>query len=222
MTKGMNNATGDSFRHKGLRAQLVEELVKKGISQKEILSAIGKIPRHLFLDSSFVRFAYSDTAFPIGAGQTISQPYTVAFQSQLLEAKPGQRILEIGTGSGYQTAVLCELGLNVFTIERQPELFRKTQTFLPTLGYNRVRFFLGDGYKGLPDFAPFNSILVTAGAEQIPNELLLQLETGGVMVIPVGAGIQTMTRIRRLSTDDFEKEEFGNFAFVPMLSGIGK
>ena len=223
ISKGLNDSSADSFRHKGLRAQLVGELIKKGITNKDVLNAIGKIPRHLFIDSSFVKFAYVDKAFPIGAGQTISQPYTVAFQTQLLETKPGDKVLEIGTGSGYQTAILCELGCDIYTIERQPELYEKTKAFLPLIGYNRVKFFLGDGYKGIIDSAPFDAILITAGAKEIPKELLLQLKAkGGVMVVPLGSGIQIMTRIRRLSDDDFEKEEFGQFSFVPMLPGVGK
>jgi protein-L-isoaspartate(D-aspartate) O-methyltransferase len=186
------------------------------------LNVISKIPRHLFLDSSFLNFAYKDVAFPIGAGQTISQPSTVALQSILLEAKEGDKVLEIGTGSGYQTAVLCEMGLNVFTIERQKELFDKTQSFLSGLGYKRIKYFYGDGYKGLPEIAPFDEILVTAGAEQIPKELLLQLKTNGKMVIPIGTQKQIMTRIRRLSENDFETETFSECAFVPMLSDVAR
>lgn len=212
----------DSFRHKGLRARLVQELATKGITDRQVLNAINAVPRHLFLDSSFVKFAYQDMAFPIGAGQTISQPSTVAFQSQLLQVAPGARVLEVGTGSGYQAAVLCEMGLHVFSIERQPELYKKAQTFLPLLGYNRLRMFLGDGYEGLPAFAPFDAILVTAGAAEIPRKLLLQLKIGAYMVVPVGAAKQTMTRIKRLSDDDFEQEQFGECAFVPMLSGVAR
>lgn len=212
----------DTFRHKGLRARLVEELVAKGITNKAVLAAINAVPRHLFLDSSFVKFAYQDKAFPIGAGQTISQPSTVALQSQLLNVGAGARVLEVGTGSGYQAAVLTEMGLNVFSIERQPELFKKTQTFLPSLGYNRLRLFLGDGYEGLPDLAPFDAILVTAGAATLPQKLLVQLKIGAVMVVPIGTSKQVMTRIRRLSDDDFEQETFGECAFVPMLSGVAK
>ena len=212
----------DSFRHKGLRTRLVEELVLKGITSRPVLNAISAVPRHLFLDSSFVKFAYQDKAFPIGAGQTISQPSTVAFQSQLLEVKQGDRVLEVGTGSGYQTCVLCEMGLQVFSIERQSELFRKTQTFLPALGYNRVKLFLGDGYEGLPNFAPFDAILVTAGASALPQKLLLQLKIGAMMVVPIGESKQVMTRIKRISEDDFEQQQFGECAFVPMLSGVAK
>jgi len=221
MTKKTNN---DTFLHKGLRAKLVEQIKDKGIINDialndAVLNAIGKIPRHLFFESSFLNFAYKDVAFPIGSGQTISQPYTVAVQSTLIELKTGDKILEIGTGSGYQTAVLCEMGLNVYTIERQKELFDKTQLVLNSLGYKRIRFYYGDGYKGLPEAAPFDAIIVTASAEQIPKELLLQLKTGGKMVIPIGTGKQEMTRIRRLSDNDFETETFGECAFVPMLTG---
>jgi protein-L-isoaspartate(D-aspartate) O-methyltransferase len=212
--------TNDTFQHIGLRAKLVKQLIHKGITDKTVLNIIGKIPRHLFLDSSFLNFAYKDVAFPISSGQTISQPSTVAMQSMLLEAKTGDKVLEIGTGSGYQTAVLCEMGLNVFTIERQKELFDKTQSFLASLGYKRIMFYYGDGYKGLPEMAPFDEIIVTAGAEQIPKELLLQLKTGGKMVIPIGTQKQIMTRIRRLSETDFETETFGECAFVPMLYDI--
>ncbi len=212
----------DSFRHKGLRARLVEELAAKGITSMDVLNAINTVPRHLFLDSSFVKFAYQDMAFPIGAGQTISQPSTVGIQSQLLNVKPGDRILEVGTGSGYQAAVLCQMGLHVFSIERQPELFKKAQTIMSVLGYNRLRLFFGDGYDGLPTFAPFDAILVTAGAAKIPEKLLLQLKIGSVMVVPIGESKQVMTRIRRLSEDDFEQEQFGDCAFVPMLSGVAK
>lgn len=212
----------DTFRHKGLRARLVDELIAKGITSKAVLAAINAVPRHLFLDSSFVKFSYQDKAFPIGAGQTISQPSTVALQSQLLNVGAGARVLEVGTGSGYQAAVLSEMGINVFSIERQPELFKKTQTFLPSLGYNRLRLFLGDGYEGLPDLAPFDAILVTAGAATLPQKLLLQLKVGAVMVVPIGISKQVMTRIRRLSDDDFEQETFGECAFVPMLSGVAK
>ena len=209
----------DSFLHTGLRAKLVEQLINEGITNKVVLKAIGKIPRHLFFDNSFIKFAYKNVAFPIGAGQTISQPLTVALQSQLLDVNVGDKVLEIGTGSGYQTAVLYEMGLDVYTIERQKELFDKTQQLLFSLGYRRIRFFFGDGYKGLPELAPFDAILVTAGAEEIPKHLLLQLKTGGKMVIPIGLKKQIMTKIRRVSEADFETETFGECAFVPMLSG---
>jgi len=210
----------DSFRHIGLRKKLVEQLITKGITDKSVLDAIGKIPRHMFIDSSFLIYAYKDVAFPIEAGQTISQPSTVALQSQLLDVKQGDKVLEIGTGCGYQTAVLYEMGLNIYTIERQKELFDKTRLFLSDLGYRRIKFYYGDGYKGLPEYAPFEAIIVTAGAENIPEQLLLQLNIGGKMVIPIGSGNQIMTRIHRISENDFETETFGECAFVPMLSGV--
>ncbi len=208
----------DGYREKGLRQQLVNEIIKKGIKDTRIIDAIGKIPRHLFMDSAFVNFAYVDKAFPIGSGQTISQPYTVAFQTELLELKKGDKILEIGTGSGYQTAVLIELGAKVFTIERQRELFLKVQRFLPKLGYN-PQFFYGDGYLGKPTYGPFDKILITAGAPEIPQALLSQLKIGGCMVIPLGEKEQTMQRITKVGEDDFLNEDFGTFAFVPLLKG---
>jgi len=211
----------DSFRHRGMRIRLVQELAGKGISDVKVLEAIGKIPRHLFLESSFVNFAYQDKAFPIAAGQTISQPYTVAYQTQLLQIKSEERILEVGTGSGYQAAVLIELGVKLFTIERQRELYHRSTRLLPELGY-MARFFLGDGYKGLPTFAPFDKIIVTAGAPFIPRDLLTQLKVGGIMIIPLGEAKQVMMKITRLSEDDFEQEQMGECAFVPMLKGIVK
>ncbi|MBN2742280.1 protein-L-isoaspartate(D-aspartate) O-methyltransferase [Breznakibacter xylanolyticus] len=211
----------DSFRHKGLRQRLVQELQKKGITHPRVLEAIGRVPRHLFIDPSFSGFAYQDKAFPIGAGQTISQPYTVALQSQLLEVQPGEKILEVGTGSGYQAAVLVAMGAKLFSIERQKELYDRTASLLPKLGF-LLRQYWGDGYQGLPDVAPFDKIIVTAGAPYVPKELLTQLKVGGLMVIPVGENRQVMTRIRRLSDIDFEKEAFGDCAFVPMLNGIEK
>ncbi len=212
----------DTFRHKGLRNRLVDEIVRKGIKDEAVLTAIANVPRHLFFESTFIQFAYQDKAFPIGAGQTISQPYTVAFQSQLLEIKPGHKVLEVGTGSGYQAAVLCELGAKVFSIERQRELYLKSSKLLRRMGY-KMGFYLGDGYQGLPQFAPFDSIIVTAGAPKIPEDLLTQLAIGGRMVIPVGGdNTQVMTRITRESETDFSQEEFGYFAFVPMLKGVVK
>ncbi|MBS2098948.1 protein-L-isoaspartate(D-aspartate) O-methyltransferase [Carboxylicivirga linearis] len=208
----------DSFRHKGMRQRLVQELIGKGIKDKHVLEAIGKVPRHLFLDSSFVSFAYQDKAFPIAAGQTISQPYTVGLQSQLLNVKQGDLILEVGTGSGYQAAVLIQMGVKLFSIERQKELYVRSNNLLKQIGY-RGRFFLGDGYEGLPSFAPFDKIIVTAGAPFIPEKLLLQMKIGGIMVIPVGDKQQTMMRIKRLTEDDFEQEQVGQCAFVPMLKG---
>jgi protein-L-isoaspartate(D-aspartate) O-methyltransferase len=209
---GMN----DTYRHKGLRRQLSVLLKGKGIFDADVLKAIEAIPRHLFLNSSFIEHAYDDKAFPIGAGQTISRPHTVAFQTELLELKKGEKILEIGTGSGYQTCVLLEMGLKVFTIERQKELFDKTKQFLPTIGYN-PKFYYGDGYKGLPIFAPFDKIIITAGAPEIPKALLDQLKVGGKMVIPLGDKVQTMTLIDKVAEKRFETTEYGEFKFVPLL-----
>jgi protein-L-isoaspartate(D-aspartate) O-methyltransferase len=207
----------DTFKHKGLRKQLVATLVAKGITNAAVLEAIGSIPRHLFMDSSFLDHAYQDKAFPIAASQTISQPYTVAFQSELLEVKAGDKILEIGTGSGYQTAVLCLLGAHVYSIERQLELFKKTNKFLPKIGYVAKRLIFGDGYKGLKEDAPFDSIIVTAGAPFVPKPLLAQLKIGGRLVIPVGDEAQIMTLYIRKGPKEFEKHELGNFKFVPLL-----
>ncbi len=200
-----------------MRQQLVETLIKKGIKDEGVLKAIGKIPRHLFMDSGFIDHAYQDKAFPIGADQTISQPYTVAFQSELLKVKSDDKILEIGTGSGYQCAVLIELGAKVYSIERQQELFKKTSKFLPKIGYRAKKLIFGDGYKGLPDEAPFDSIIVTAGAPFVPNPLLSQLAIGGRLVIPVGDDVQIMTMFIRKGPKEFEKHEFGEFRFVPLL-----
>lgn len=208
--------SNDTYRHKGLRRQLALLLKEKGISNAEVLKAIEAVPRHLFLNSSFIERAYEDIAFPIGSGQTISRPHTVAFQTELLELKKGEKVLEIGTGSGYQTSVLLEMGAKVFTIERQKALFDTTKTFLPTIGYN-AKFFYGDGYKGLTVFAPFDKIIITAGAPMIPDALLDQLKTGGIMVIPLGDKIQVMTLIRKVDHKKFEKTEFGEFKFVPLL-----
>lgn len=207
----------DTFKHKGLRKQLVATLVAKGITNSLVLEAIGSIPRHLFMDSSFLDHAYQDKAFPIAASQTISQPYTVAFQSELLELKLGDKVLEIGTGSGYQTAVLCLLGAQVYSIERQLELFKKTSQFLPKIGYVAKRLIFGDGYKGLKEEAPFDSIIVTAGAPFVPKPLLSQLKIGGRLVIPVGDVDQIMTLYIRKGPKEFEKHELGNFKFVPLL-----
>ena len=207
----------DTFKHQGLRQKLVDILIKKGIQDEHVLAAIGKIPRHLFMDSGFLDHAYQDKAFPIGADQTISQPYTVAFQTELLDVKPGDKVLEIGTGSGYQTAVLCILGAKVYSIERQLELFKKTSKFLPKLGYRAKKLIFGDGYKGLKEEAPFASIIVTAGAPFVPKPLLTQLAIGGRLVIPVGDDVQTMTLYTRTSEKEFQKQEFGEFRFVPLL-----
>jgi protein-L-isoaspartate(D-aspartate) O-methyltransferase len=207
----------DTAKHQGLRNQLVNQLLEKGIKDKNVLEAIKKIPRHLFLNSSFEDFAYQDKAFPIDAGQTISQPFTVAFQSELLQVKKGDKILEIGTGSGYQTAVLCTLGAVVYSVERQNELFKKTSLLLPKLGIRPKHISFGDGYKGLPNHAPFDSIIVTAGAIEIPKALLSQLKIGGRLVIPVGDNVQVMTLIIRKNETQFEKKEYGDFRFVPLL-----
>jgi len=207
----------DLFKHKGLRKQLVKSLLDKGITNKFILHAINNIPRHFFIDSEFVDHAYQDKAFPIGSGQTISQPYTVAFQTNLLEIKRGDKVLEIGTGSGYQTALLCELGAEVYSIERQKKLFKKTSDFLPKIGYFPKKLIFGDGYIGFEEQAPYDSILVTAGAPFIPKMLLNQLKTNGNLVIPVGESSQTMTLITKLEEDKFKKTEYGEFNFVPLL-----
>lgn len=207
----------DTEKHQGLRNQLVKLLTEKGITDKNVLEAIKKIPRHLFLDSGFEQYAYQDKAFPIGAGQTISQPYTVAFQSQLLEVKKEDKILEIGTGSGYQTAVLCMMGAKVFSVERQNELFKTTSLLLPKLGIRPKLLTFGDGYKGLPNYAPFDSIIVTAGAPIIPKPLMAQLKIGGRLVIPLGEKEQIMTLLIRKNETQFEKHEFGEFRFVPLL-----
>jgi len=207
----------DTHKHQGLRNQLATVLKAKGITDTKVLDAVRKIPRHLFIDSSFEAHAYQDKAFPIAAEQTISQPYTVAFQSQTLEISPGDKVLEIGTGSGYQTAVLLEMKAEVYSIERQKELFKKTSLFLPKLGYRAKKLIFGDGYKGLPDAAPFDQIIVTAGAPFVPKPLLSQLKVGGRLLIPVGDKIQIMTLYIRKSPKEFEKHELGDFAFVPML-----
>lgn len=201
-----------------MRRHLVEQLRNKGITDEEVLSAIGSVPRHLFMDSGFESHAYQDKAFPIAAEQTISQPYTVAFQSQLLQVQKGQSILEIGTGSGYQTAVLTLLGADVYSIERQHQLYRYSMRQLPKLGYRSKKLVFGDGYKGLPEFAPFDRILVTAGAKEVPKALLNQLVIGGRMVIPVGTETQEMILMVRTSAKEFEKHKHGTFRFVPMLT----
>jgi protein-L-isoaspartate(D-aspartate) O-methyltransferase len=210
----------DGPRHQGLRRRLVEALKIKGIKDENVLEAIGKVPRHLFMESTFLQFAYKDQAFPIAAGQTISQPYTVAFQTFLLDVKKNDKILEIGTGSGYQAAVLLEMGARVFTVERQRELYMKALQLLPHLGYNAF-IFLGDGYKGLPSYSPFDKIIVTAAALDIPEELKFQLKTGGKLVIPVGNEIrQEMYLLNKVSDNEFITEKHGNFVFVPLLKGI--
>lgn len=207
----------NTSKHEGLRNQLAKLLEEKGITDKKVLEAIKIIPRHLFLDSSFEDFAYQDKAFPIAAGQTISQPYTVAYQTQLLQVKKDDKILEIGTGSGYQTAVLCVLGAKVYSVERQNELFKTTSALLPKLGIRAKHLSFGDGYKGLPNHAPFDSIIVTAGAPIIPKPLMAQLKIGGRLVIPLGKDEQVMTMLIRKNETQFEKHEFGDFKFVPLL-----
>jgi protein-L-isoaspartate(D-aspartate) O-methyltransferase len=212
----------DTLRHQGLRKIMVDGIRIKGIKDEKILAAIGKVPRHLFMDSSFIQFAYKDQAFPIGAGQTISQPYTVAIQTQLLQVERYDKILEVGTGSGYQAAVLLEMGATVYTIERQRELYLKTQSLLPQIGYH-PKFFFGDGYKGLPTYGPFDKIIITAGAPSIPEELLAQLKVGGRMIIPMGPREkQTMYVVVKTSETEYYKESHGTFVFVPMLKGTDK
>lgn len=206
----------DTYRHKGLRRKLIAQIAAKGISDKAVLEAMDAVPRHYFFDSSFLEFAYADKPFPIGSGQTISQPYTVAFQTQLLKVKPGMKVLEVGTGSGYQASILAEMGAKVFSIERQKNLYTRTRDFLPRLGY-LIKTFYGDGYKGLPAFAPFDRILVTAGAPIIPEALKEQLKPGGILVIPVGEDVQTMYRILKDEKNNYTQEEHGSFRFVPLL-----
>lgn len=208
----------DLPKHHGMRRQLVDVLRKKGIKDEKILEAIGKVPRHLFLDAAFETHAYQNKAFPIAAQQTISHPYTVAFQTSLLNLAPQHKVLEIGTGSGYQTAVLCELGVQVYSIERQNELFKQTQKLLPKLRYKPKQLIFGDGYIGLKKEAPFDSILVTAGAPFLPKALLGQLKIGGRLVIPIGENPQIMHLYMRTDEKTFQKQEFGEFKFVPMLN----
>lgn len=212
----------DTLQHQGMRNRLADEVEGKGIKNKAVVDAIRKIPRHMFMESGFVKFAYKDQAFPIGAGQTISQPYTVARQSELLNVKQNDKILEVGTGSGYQAAVLLELGAQVFTIERQRELYIKVQQVLPSMGYH-PRFFFGDGYKGLPTYGPFDGIIVTAGAPYVPQDLKDQLKVGARLVIPVNHGDhQIMKVILRISENEYDEQDYGNFAFVPLLKGTNQ
>jgi protein-L-isoaspartate(D-aspartate) O-methyltransferase len=212
----------ETYRHKGLRKRLVDSLREKGIHDEVVLEAINRVPRHLFLDSSFLEFAYEDKAFPIGSGQTISQPYTVAYQTELLKISTDLKVLEIGTGSGYQACVLLEMGAKVFSIERQKYLYEKTKKKLPEIGY-LPKLFYGDGYKGLPAFAPFDRIIITAAAPEIPEVLLAQLKPGGILVAPVGkSGTQIMTTVEKKAENDYKREEHGKFRFVPMLERRAK
>ena len=212
----------DNYRHKGLRKKLVEELRSKGIQDEAVLSAIGAVPRHFFLDAVFTKQAYSNMAFQIGAGQTISHPYTVAFQSELLQIKKGDKVLEIGTGSGFQTSILAEMGAKVYSIERQRELFLKANRLVPKLGYNaKIKY--GDGYKGWPSFSPFDKMIVTCGAPFVPPALIEQLKIGGRLVIPIGEGKeQEMKLIVKTGAASFEEKHFGVFSFVPMLKETAK
>ncbi len=210
----------DTYRHKGLRKQLVDLLKEKGITDANVLQAIQNIPRHYFLDSALDQTAYEDRAFPIGEGQTISQPYTVAYQSQLLQVKQYDKILEIGTGSAYQACVLAAMQANVFTIERQKKLFEQVKTFPLVKKYANIKFFYGDGFEGLASYGPFDKILITAAAPFTPPKLLQQLKIGGMMVIPKDEGdMQRMMRITKIAEDEFDEEKFAFFSFVPMLEG---
>jgi protein-L-isoaspartate(D-aspartate) O-methyltransferase len=213
-------ATEDGYRHKGLRRKLVETVRSKGITDEKVLAALENIPRHFFLDSAFDEVAYEDKAFPIDAQQTISQPYTVAYQTQLLEIKPHEKVLEIGTGSCYQAAVLAELGAKVFTIERQKKLFDTNKTFQWIKKYPSIKFFYGDGFEGLPTYAPFDKVIITAAAPFVPEKLILQMKVGGMMVIPFGSGdVQVMKRLIKQGDGTIKEEVFDNFSFVPMLQG---
>jgi len=212
----------DSYRHKGMRLQLVEGLRKKGIQDEYVLDAILRLPRHLFMDKAFDDHAYEDKPFPIGREQTISQPFTVAYQTELLEVQPNDKILEIGTGSGYQASVLYLMNAKVYSIERQEFLYKKTKALLQTMGYRGIKLYWGDGYEGLEHHAPFDKILLTAGCEEIPKKLLLQLNVGGILVAPIGIDDQIMTKIIRKTDKDFEKFELDKFIFVPFVKGIVK
>lgn len=218
----MHSNFKDTYKHKGMRRQLIDELRGRGIKDERILEAFNAVPRHFFLDLAFTEQAYSNMPFQIGAGQTISHPYTVAFQTQLLDVKKGDKILEIGTGSGYQTCILCEMGAKVFSIERQRELFMKVKNIIHHFNFN-PRLSYGDGYKGLPTFAPFDSIIVTCGAPFIPPALVEQLKIGGKLVIPLGEGnIQKMVVLTRTSEDSEDVKDYGDFSFVPMLENTAK
>ncbi len=210
----------DTYKHQGLRQQLIETLRKEGIRNERVLEAMAKLPRHLFLEKAFEEWAYKNVAFPIGNDQTISQPQTVAIQTTLLDIKKGDTVLEVGTGSGYQACILSLLGARVYTIERQSKLFKRTDKLLRDLGFVAIRTFLGDGYAGLPMFAPFDKILVTAGATSLPENLIDQLTIGGHLVIPIGDGeVQTMWRYTKVSEEEIQRESFGKFKFVPFLKG---
>lgn len=210
----------DTYYHKGMRRKLIETLRRKGIQDEQVLEVMGRLPRHFFLEAAFAEHAYEDKAFPIGNEQTISQPYTVAYQTELLQVKKREKILEIGTGSGYQAAVLGMLGARVYTVERQEMLHHQARQLLQTLGLSMIRCYFRDGSKGLPEFAPFNKILVTAGATEVPDTLLEQLDIGGMLVIPVGEKEQRMLRVTRIGETKFQRETFETFRFVPFLEGL--
>jgi len=210
----------DSSKHQGQRKRLVDHLISRGIKSSSVIKSLLKVPRHLFIDSDFESHAYLDKAFPIDSNQTISQPYTVAYQTSLLDLSETDKVLEIGTGSGYQTAILMEISKNVYTIERQHKLYRRTKKLLSQLNYHPNKIIYGDGYEGLVEMQPYDKILVTAGAEEIPKKLLIQLKVGGIMVIPVGKNVQEMIIVRRISQLKFEKENHGSFKFVPLLKDL--
>lgn len=210
----------DSSKHQGQRKRLVDHLISRGIKSSSVIKSLLKVPRHLFIDSDFESHAYLDKAFPIDSNQTISQPYTVAYQTSLLDLSETDKVLEIGTGSGYQTAILMEISKNVYTIERQHKLYRRTKKLLSQLNYHPNKIIYGDGYEGLVEMQPYDKILVTAGAEEIPKKLLIQLKIGGIMVIPVGKNVQEMIIVRRISQSKFEKENHGSFKFVPLLKDL--
>ena len=210
----------DSSKHQGQRKKLVDHLISRGIRSSNVIKSLLKVPRHLFIDSDFESHAYIDKAFPIDSNQTISQPYTVAYQTSLLNLSETDKVLEIGTGSGYETAILMEISKNVYTIERQHKLYRRTKKLLSQLNYHPNKIIYGDGYNGLEEMQPYDKILVTAGAEEIPKKLLIQLKIGGIMVIPIGKNVQEMIIVRRISQSKFEKENHGSFKFVPLLKDL--
>ncbi|ALO16171.1 protein-L-isoaspartate(D-aspartate) O-methyltransferase [Salinivirga cyanobacteriivorans] len=210
----------DTYRHKGMRNQLVKQIAHKGISDEKVLEAVRAVPRHFFFDSAFTEHAYDDKPFPIGSGQTISQPFTVAFQTQLLEVQPGDKILEIGTGSGYQAAILAAMRARVYTIERHRDLYKKSQQIIDKMGFKRIQFFLGDGYEGKEAYSPYDKIIITCGAPFMPEKVLDQLKPGGYIVAPIGEGsIQEMQRWEKQKDGEFVKSSYGNFSFVPMIKG---